>query len=187
MQGPFLGFMPKRSRPLLHFPKLVADPMQGLDAFSLGLRRQFISVVEGPPQRKGALVGHVSNPDQVARRNRCFCIVDASDHAVCAVHQKRDGAVVNFNPFSRVRVLQETSKGKKHAAVSIVIEYFDDDRCTIHENHGPGAVGCHFKEGSIDVEINFQIRLKLFEERRNVLSAHWPAFADAPFVGHAGG
>ena len=117
--------------------------------------------------------------------NRWFRIVNASNHAVGTVHEKRYGAMVDFDPFHCVHVLQKTSKVRNtqrwpSSSTSSMTIGVRSTNTMVH-----GTVFSHFKECSVNVEVNFQVRFKFLQQRRNVLSSHWPSLADAPFVGHA--
>lgn len=145
-----------------HFPELIANPMNGLDAFSFGGLGQFFSILCSPPERQRSLVGHVSNPYQIALLDRGFSTVNASNHAIGPVHQKRNGSVVNFDPLEGVHVLKETSEREENTPFLFLILDFDHQRDPFHEHHGPRSIFGHFKKPSIHVQVDVEVRLKLF-------------------------
>ena len=59
------------------FPEFIAHPVHGFDALALGAVHHGRSVVHRPTQCEGTLVGHVSNPNQIARFHGGFRSVNA--------------------------------------------------------------------------------------------------------------
>ena len=82
----------------IKFPEVIPYPMQGLDRLAVDHLHHLAAADERDPRGQGLAVLLVPDPDQITGLQRGIGELDAGCHAVCAVHQERDGAVVDGGP-----------------------------------------------------------------------------------------
>jgi hypothetical protein len=85
--------------------------------------------------------------------------------------------VVDFDPFEGVHVLKKTSEREKNTPFLFFILDFDHQWHSFYEHHGPRPIFGHFKKPSIHVQVDVEVRLKLFEQGSDVLSSNRTALS----------
>jgi len=167
-----------------HFPQIVTNPVYGLDAFAFGVLNQRLSVTHGPTESQWALVGHVADPHQVAFGHGRFGAVDTRNHAIGAVHQKRNRSVIDFDPLQGVKMREEAAQGQEHKPLVVLAWDLNHQRNAIDKDHRPRAVFGHFEKRSVHVKVQFQVGFEALEQGGDVFATNRPPFSNAPFVAH---
>ena len=109
----------------------------------------------------------------------------ASNHAVCTVHQKGNGTVVNFNPLSSVEMTQKSAKCEKDMTFIGLAHHFNDQWNFVNKHHGPRTVFRHFQKCPVDVQVDGKVRLQPLQKRCDVFAANGASLPYVPLSGHA--
>lgn len=132
-------------------------------------------------------MSHVSYPNEITGDDAVVGIVDTSVHAISTVHQKRDGAVINFDPFLCLRLLNKAPQGEKHVSLTFVVHHFNHDGNFIKKRHRPRAKARHLDEGAVHVQVDLKVVFQPFEQWSNVLSPDGSPLLYRPVLCHMSG